>query len=55
MIMMIVILKLIFILDLRLGVININNAKHLKKIKSRTLMRKQEIGIGACQKMRKKK
>ena len=29
--------------------------KAFEKEKSRTLMRKQEIGIGACQKMRKKK
>ena len=52
-----IILKLLFMLDFWLGVINLKNANHLKNI-TKELMpvawHPTNGGIGACQKMTKK-
>ena len=47
----------LFLSDMWFGILNFKNAKHLKKELNEELMRCILIdgGIGACQKMRKKK
>ena len=54
-VLMKMILKILFMSDLWLGVIDLSNAKHLSKKKTTLYYILQDGGIGAYQKMMKKK